>query len=61
MQGYRGYRAYIATQGPLPSTVNEFWQMVWENDCKCIVMLCSLQEDGVVRNAMKIQTLFTSV
>ena len=61
MQGYRGYRAYIATQGPLPSTVNEFWQMVWENDSKCIVMLCSLQEDGVVRNAMKIQTLFTSV
>jgi len=23
-------RFYIATQTPLPSTVNHFWQMVWE-------------------------------
>ena len=47
-QGYRQCNAYIATQGPLPSTVNDFWQMVWEYKSKCIVMLCNLQEDGVV-------------
>jgi len=53
MQGYRKSDAYIATQGPLPSTVNDFWQMVWEYESKCIVMLCNLQEDGVVGNEIK--------
>ena len=47
-QGYRQTGAYIATQGPLPHTVNDFWRMVWEQEVKCIVMLCRIGENGEV-------------
>ena len=37
---------FIATQGPLPHTINDFWDMVWEYDVNYIVMLCELKEGG---------------
>ncbi|XP_013405560.1 receptor-type tyrosine-protein phosphatase N2 [Lingula anatina] len=39
--------AYIATQGPLPHTVADFWQLVWEQGSVVIVMLTKLTENGV--------------
>ena len=37
---------FIATQGPLPNTIEDFWTMIDEYDCKAIVMACNLKEDG---------------
>ncbi|XP_049821913.1 tyrosine-protein phosphatase corkscrew isoform X2 [Aethina tumida] len=31
-------KLYIATQGCLPGTINDFWQMVWQENCRVIVM-----------------------
>jgi len=41
-------KEYIATQGPLPHTVNDFWRMVWEQRCTTIVMLTHCTENGRV-------------
>ncbi|XP_066297896.1 receptor-type tyrosine-protein phosphatase S-like [Branchiostoma lanceolatum] len=44
IDGYRERDAYIATQGPLDRTVEDFWRMVWEWNSCSIVMLTELQE-----------------
>lgn len=32
-------KIYIATQGPLPNTVDDFWWMVWQEKSECILMV----------------------
>ena len=39
------YRSFIATQGPLESTIEDFWVMCYTYDVKIIVMLCKLDEN----------------
>ncbi|XP_023723261.1 tyrosine-protein phosphatase non-receptor type 7 isoform X2 [Cryptotermes secundus] len=47
VRGYDGEeRAYIATQGPLPHTVSDFWTMVWAEHPPAIVMITKLWEKG---------------
>uniref|UniRef100_A0A8B9YVL5 protein-tyrosine-phosphatase n=1 Tax=Bos mutus grunniens TaxID=30521 RepID=A0A8B9YVL5_BOSMU len=45
IRGYDGQdKAYIATQGPMPNTVSDFWEMVWQEEAPLIVMLTQLRE-----------------
>ncbi|XP_078484648.1 receptor-type tyrosine-protein phosphatase F [Ciona intestinalis] len=46
IDGYRQKRAYIATQGPLPETTDDFWRMLWEHNSTIVVMLTKLREQG---------------
>ncbi|XP_030808816.1 receptor-type tyrosine-protein phosphatase F isoform X6 [Camarhynchus parvulus] len=46
IDGYRQQKAYIATQGPLAETTEDFWRMLWEHDSTIVVMLTKLREMG---------------
>ncbi|XP_036938979.1 receptor-type tyrosine-protein phosphatase F isoform X10 [Acanthopagrus latus] len=49
IDGYRKQNAYIATQGPLPETLSDFWRMVWEQRSNTIVMMTRLEEKSRVK------------
>lgn len=42
-------RDYILTQGPLETTSEDFWQMVWEQKSRIIVMLNNVIEKGSMK------------
>ncbi|XP_016078789.1 PREDICTED: tyrosine-protein phosphatase non-receptor type 22 [Miniopterus natalensis] len=46
IKGVYGPHAYIATQGPLPTTLLDFWRMLWEYGVLIIVMACMEFEMG---------------
>nr|XP_019606839.1 PREDICTED: phosphatidylinositol phosphatase PTPRQ isoform X1 [Rhinolophus sinicus] len=49
VSGYLCPNEFIATQGPLPGTVGDFWRMVWETRTKTLVMLTQCFEKGRIR------------
>jgi len=42
---------YLATQGPVEETTNDFWAMVCEQEVTAVVMLCDLVEDMIPKCA----------
>ncbi|XP_032750371.1 receptor-type tyrosine-protein phosphatase H [Rattus rattus] len=49
MPGLWSPKEFIATQGPLPHTVSDFWRMVWEQQSHTLVMLANCMESGQVK------------
>lgn len=46
IDGYRQKDSYMACQGPLQHTIEDFWRMIWEWRSCSIVMLTELEERG---------------
>nr|XP_048282908.1 receptor-type tyrosine-protein phosphatase H-like [Myodes glareolus] len=49
MPGLWSAKEFIATQGPLPHTVGDFWRLVWEQKSHTLVMLTNCMESGRVK------------
>jgi protein tyrosine phosphatase len=49
INGFGRPNAYIATQGPIPSTFSAFWRMMWENKSEIILMLTNLIESSMLK------------
>ncbi|KAL7900444.1 hypothetical protein HDV64DRAFT_268080 [Trichoderma sp. TUCIM 5745] len=45
----RSNKRYIASQGPLPATFEDFWSVVWEQDVRVIIMLTAESEGGQMK------------
>ena len=46
MQGYKQKKAFIIAQGPMESTVRNFWKMICDRKNAVVVMLSDLVEGG---------------
>ncbi|KAI0385273.1 hypothetical protein F5Y04DRAFT_276605 [Hypomontagnella monticulosa] len=49
VQASRSYKRYIASQGPLPATFDDFWSVIWDQDVRVIVMLTAESEGGQLK------------
>ncbi|XP_065904644.1 receptor-type tyrosine-protein phosphatase S-like isoform X2 [Dysidea avara] len=46
LKGYKQDKAFIVAQSPMQNTVRDFWKMMMDRQCACVVMLCELEEGG---------------
>ena len=44
IDGYYKPQSYIASQGPMPNTINDLWRLVWEKNIEHIVALTRVME-----------------
>lgn len=60
-QGYRQCKAFLVGPGPMESTLNDFWRMIWEKQSFAIVMLGQLVENGEVTKHVIMVNLVSKV
>ncbi|XP_044582933.1 tyrosine-protein phosphatase non-receptor type 9-like [Cotesia glomerata] len=46
MSGFDGGRKFIVTQEPIPTTFDDFWSMVWQENSRIIVMLNGTKQES---------------
>ena len=46
IQGYKRKKAFIVAEGPMQSTVRNWWKMIYEHNCAVVMMTSSLVEGG---------------
>ena len=44
MDSYNQSSLFLVTEGPDERSANRFWEMVWDNDCRLIVMLTPIDD-----------------
>ncbi|VDN18346.1 unnamed protein product [Gongylonema pulchrum] len=44
VKGYKGRKTFIASQGPVDASTDDFWRMIWEHKVRVIVMVANLYE-----------------
>lgn len=49
VDGFGGDPIYIAAQAPVPDGFNAFWQMIWEQDCRYVIMVTNEVEGGKLK------------
>lgn len=49
IDGYSIKKQFIATQGPVAASFNDFWRMVWEQNSEIIVMVTNLIEKSRIK------------
>ena len=49
VQASLSHKRYISTQAPIPATFNDFWNVVWQQDVRVVVMLTAEQEGAQVK------------
>lgn len=49
VQASLSHKKYISTQAPIPATFNDFWNVVWQQDVRVVVMLTAEQEGAQVK------------
>ena len=52
INGYVVPNTYIATQGPMDCTIEDFWRMTWEQDVSYVVMLTNIVQGDQPKCAM---------
>jgi protein tyrosine phosphatase len=49
IRGFDKRSTFIAAQGPMEQTLDDFWQMIEDNKVEIIVMLTTTEENGVLK------------